>query len=159
MIFMAKVCPKAINFATAESIHQLLALRPHPKLIMIIIKKMIIILISLLFAAGFPGLFGRSMLLYADQVIVLIIVFIIVVISIIVVIIIVLISIIIVLIIIFLSFSRSLTRTMRRFIQSLVPSPPSWRIPWLRRPGDHDDYDNALWRKPLRNLKLRILPK
>ena len=27
---MAKVCPKAINFATAESIHQLLALRPHP---------------------------------------------------------------------------------------------------------------------------------
>ena len=30
MIFMAKVCPKAINFATAESIHQLLALRPHP---------------------------------------------------------------------------------------------------------------------------------
>ena len=30
MIFMAKVCPKAINFATAESIHQPLALRPHP---------------------------------------------------------------------------------------------------------------------------------
>ena len=30
MIFIAKVCPKAINFATAESIHQLLALRPHP---------------------------------------------------------------------------------------------------------------------------------
>ena len=30
MIFMAKVCPKAINVATAESIHQLLALRPHP---------------------------------------------------------------------------------------------------------------------------------
>ena len=30
MIFMAKVCLKAINFATAESIHQLLALRPHP---------------------------------------------------------------------------------------------------------------------------------
>ena len=27
---MAKVCPKAINFATAESIHQLLAFRPHP---------------------------------------------------------------------------------------------------------------------------------
>ena len=27
---MAKVCPKAINFATAELIHQLLALRPHP---------------------------------------------------------------------------------------------------------------------------------
>ena len=27
---MAKVCPKAINFATAESIHQFLALRPHP---------------------------------------------------------------------------------------------------------------------------------
>ena len=26
---MAKVCSKAINFATAESIHQLLALRPH----------------------------------------------------------------------------------------------------------------------------------
>ena len=30
MIFMAKVCPKAINFAIAESIHQLLVLRPHP---------------------------------------------------------------------------------------------------------------------------------
>ena len=30
MIFMAKVCPKAMNFATAESIHQLLALMPHP---------------------------------------------------------------------------------------------------------------------------------
>ena len=29
MIFMAKVCPKAINFAIAESIHQLLVLRPH----------------------------------------------------------------------------------------------------------------------------------
>ena len=37
MIFMAKVCllsiaqaPKAINFAIAESIHQLLVLKPHP---------------------------------------------------------------------------------------------------------------------------------
>ena len=30
MIFSAKVCPKAINFAIAESIHQLLVLRPHP---------------------------------------------------------------------------------------------------------------------------------
>ena len=30
MIFPAKVCPKAINFAIAESIHQLLVLRPHP---------------------------------------------------------------------------------------------------------------------------------
>ena len=32
MIFMAKVCPKAINFAIAESIHQLLVVRPHPNL-------------------------------------------------------------------------------------------------------------------------------
>ena len=30
MIFMAKVCPKAINFAIAESIHQFLVLRPSP---------------------------------------------------------------------------------------------------------------------------------
>ena len=30
MIVMAKVCSKAINFAIAESIHQLLVLRPHP---------------------------------------------------------------------------------------------------------------------------------
>ena len=27
---MAKVCPTAINFAIAESIHQILVLRPHP---------------------------------------------------------------------------------------------------------------------------------
>ena len=39
MIFMAKVCPKAINFATAESIHQLLALRPHPTVIYQYIKR------------------------------------------------------------------------------------------------------------------------
>ena len=32
MIFMATVCPKAIKFATAESIHHLLALRPHPSI-------------------------------------------------------------------------------------------------------------------------------
>ena len=43
MIFSAKVCPRAINFAIAESIHQLLVLRPHPsgydcdKLLMIIL--------------------------------------------------------------------------------------------------------------------------
>ena len=30
MIFMAKLCPKAIYFAIAESIHQLLVLKPHP---------------------------------------------------------------------------------------------------------------------------------